>query len=442
MVTPALGTPSSGTVTNLTGTASININGTVGATTPAAGAFTTLSATGITTVAAGSAALPAIVSTTGTADTGFWFPAADTIAASTAGTERMRIDSAGNVGIGGTPTSFQKIVVAGTFPSASASTRGIDITGTIPSATTSGAFGVSTLLDTQAAAFTLADMTHFRAGQGTIGATSAVTNQYGFNASSSLTGATNNYGFYGNIASGTGRWNFYAAGTAENYFAGNVGIGSNVITANLDINTANATFRIRNASAGNDFSIKTVAGPITQAGSVSNTDLAFITNDVERMRVSSTGVVTMGSTPGASSLRVTPVASAVNYWALNGNVTGSAPALLVNGSDTNISAFHITKGTGNFGFYTGTTSGLTGAVQQFNIAHTSSAVNYLQVTGGATGNAATLSAAGSDTNIDIALTPKGTGVLKFGTYTAGILAQAGYITIKDAAGNTRNLLVG
>jgi len=38
----ALGTPSSGTVTNLTGTASINVNGTVGATTPAAGTFTTL----------------------------------------------------------------------------------------------------------------------------------------------------------------------------------------------------------------------------------------------------------------------------------------------------------------------------------------------------------------------------------------------------------------
>jgi hypothetical protein len=41
LVTPALGTPASGVVTNLTGTASININGTVGATTPAAGAFTT-----------------------------------------------------------------------------------------------------------------------------------------------------------------------------------------------------------------------------------------------------------------------------------------------------------------------------------------------------------------------------------------------------------------
>lgn len=46
LVTPDIGTPSSGVVTNLTGTANININGTVGATTPAAGTFTTLTATG------------------------------------------------------------------------------------------------------------------------------------------------------------------------------------------------------------------------------------------------------------------------------------------------------------------------------------------------------------------------------------------------------------
>ena len=48
LVTPALGTPASGVVTNLTGTASININGTVGATTANTGAFTTLSASGNT----------------------------------------------------------------------------------------------------------------------------------------------------------------------------------------------------------------------------------------------------------------------------------------------------------------------------------------------------------------------------------------------------------
>lgn len=45
-VTPALGTPSSGVVTNLTGTASININGTVGATTPTTGSFTTVTTSG------------------------------------------------------------------------------------------------------------------------------------------------------------------------------------------------------------------------------------------------------------------------------------------------------------------------------------------------------------------------------------------------------------
>jgi len=98
----ALGTPSSGTVTNLTGTASININGTVGATTSSSGAFTTLSATGVTTVQAGTAALPAIT-TTGDTNTGIFFPAADTIAFSEGGAEAARIDSAGNFGLGVTP---------------------------------------------------------------------------------------------------------------------------------------------------------------------------------------------------------------------------------------------------------------------------------------------------------------------------------------------------
>ena len=51
----ALGTPSSGTVTNLTGTASININGTVGATTASTGAFTTLAASGAVTLSGGTA---------------------------------------------------------------------------------------------------------------------------------------------------------------------------------------------------------------------------------------------------------------------------------------------------------------------------------------------------------------------------------------------------
>jgi hypothetical protein len=55
LVTPALGTPASGVVTNLTGTASININGTVGATTATTGAFTTLSTSSDVTLSGGTA---------------------------------------------------------------------------------------------------------------------------------------------------------------------------------------------------------------------------------------------------------------------------------------------------------------------------------------------------------------------------------------------------
>lgn len=57
--------------------------------------------TGVTAFPAGSAAAPSIIPT-GDTNTGFWFPAADTIAASTGGTERVRVTALGQVNIGRT----------------------------------------------------------------------------------------------------------------------------------------------------------------------------------------------------------------------------------------------------------------------------------------------------------------------------------------------------
>jgi hypothetical protein len=60
---------------------------------------------GVLTVTAGTAALPAIT-TAGDTNTGIFFPAADTIAFAEGGAEAMRIDSAGNLGLGVTPSAW------------------------------------------------------------------------------------------------------------------------------------------------------------------------------------------------------------------------------------------------------------------------------------------------------------------------------------------------
>jgi hypothetical protein len=170
------------------------------------------------------------------------------------GSERMRIDNAGRVGIGGTPSPWARMHVTGTYLSSGGVSIANYSTGAIPSTTTSSAAGFWSEPSTQAATFTLGSVRHFTAHNLSIGAGSTVTNQYGYFANSNLTGATNNYGFFSNIASGSGRYNFYAAGTAENYFAGFVGVGSTGSTGvslgiGKNITGATSAYGIYNAGA-------------------------------------------------------------------------------------------------------------------------------------------------------------------------------------------------
>lgn len=140
-------------------------------------------------------------------------------------TERMRIDNAGRVGIGGTPAASQSLAVSRSLTGDSQQ-YAVTSDGTVQSDVTGTARLYYSVGRTAATSFTLTNLRHFQAEQGTFGAGSTVSNQFGYFVTSNLIGATNNYGFWSDIPSGTNRWNFYANGTAQNYFAGNTLIGT------------------------------------------------------------------------------------------------------------------------------------------------------------------------------------------------------------------------
>jgi len=144
----------------------------------------------------------------------------------------------------------------------------------LQSSVTSNGSYFRTLASTQATAFTLTSLFHFRAAQGTFGLGSTVTQQFGFAVDNTLTGATNNYGFRGAIASGTNRYNLYMDGTAQNYFNGSVGIGITLPTNKFHVvNTDGAISNIFSTgsivpvtgSIQNDFD-----ATITPASDISN----------------------------------------------------------------------------------------------------------------------------------------------------------------------------
>jgi hypothetical protein len=276
------------------------------------------------------------------------------------------------------------------------------------------------------------------------------------------------------------RFNFYANGTAPNYFAGAVGIGTASPSAtNLEAVSTSAAIVARGSAttstavigvvAHDYYSVPSFKGTYLQQNSsattgttlgFANANLGFLafqnigaqaliyangasaivfgTTSIDRGRVSAAGVWSFGAAAGAESLRVTPVTSAVNYFNMQGSITGNTPALSVQGSDANIQFGVSSKGTSALNFFTNNFG-----QQQFGIVHTASAVNYLQATGGiATTGFPILSAVGTDTNIDLAINPKGTGNVRFGTLTANADAPiTGYITIKDSAGTVRKLAV-
>lgn len=140
-----------------------------------------------------------------------------------------------------------------------------------------------------------------------------------------------------------------------------------------------------------------------------NANTLFFRNDGVSARIlqERSGIVLLASatdfdTSNGTQLAIGNVSNAVNYFTAFAAATAGAPALAAVGSDTNITLEIRAKGTGGTFFQSG-------GGTQFRVINIASAVNHIQAAGGATTAAPRLEAVGSDTNIDVRLTPKGTG---------------------------------
>jgi hypothetical protein len=79
----------------------------------------------------------------------------------------------------------------------------------------------------------------FATVSGTVNGT--VNNEYGFSVNPTTSVATNFYGFHSGMASGAGRWNLYMQGTAANYLAGNLSVGTTTSSSRLTVQGSGST---------------------------------------------------------------------------------------------------------------------------------------------------------------------------------------------------------
>ena len=177
-------------------------------------------------------------------------------------TERMRIDSSGNVGIGAAVPATTKLYVVSTASAASTGEFGgyyqltagnttgaatkIALTGLSTSAAgntanfltgvqgdaqQNAAIATTTLTGVSGRAYTLAagTITNMVGVSSLIANAGAatVTNAFGYYIVDVAAGASN-YGYYSGVTAGANKYSFYAAGTAANYFAGDIQLGKTV----------------------------------------------------------------------------------------------------------------------------------------------------------------------------------------------------------------------
>jgi len=406
----ALGTPSSGTVTNLTGTASININGTVGATTATTGAFSTISATGVitSTLATGTAPFT-VASTTQVAN----------LNAATAGT-------AGNV---------TGIVLGANGGTGVANTgKTITLGGNL---TTSGAFA-TTLTSTATTALTLPI-------SGTV--ISTVNNM----ANNPVTGtpSASNYlrgdGTWSSIGATYTRTSFTATvgqtTFSATYTAGYLQVYQNGVMLNsTDYTASNGTSVVLAIGAATGDIIETIAYATTTALTPAGSDTQVQYNNAGTL-AGSANMTFDGTTLTAAKLAATAsVTASGNKGAISYGTLGY--------SDTNILASYASSVAGYNQVVLQNTSNNAAASTNFNISNDAgtATTNYGEfgINSSAFSGTGSFSTAGSvylaSASTDLAIGTYGANAVHFvvnsGATDAGSISSAGRWAINNASANT------
>lgn len=143
---------------------------------------------------------------------------------------------------------------------------------------------------------------------------------------------------------------------------------------------------------------------------------------------------------GNEVLKFSSVGSAINEVTVE-NTAGTNVILKATGASTNVNINIEQKGAAAIYLGVASCTGLRLVADQpildssgneyLKFSKTASAVNELTITNAATGNAPILSATGGDTNIDITLTPKGSGKLVL----SSSIVMNDYVFIYNATGN-------
>lgn len=226
------------------------------------------------------------------------------------------------------------------------------------------------------------------------------------------------------LSNGSGR--YYNCTANANAGSGFVVQGGGVVEANGSSSIGNTRYGIEFFGAG------TCTGLSTNSGNTMGVDNGnlYIDQGALGARLAATGDMRIDvngsnniyfNSSGGTQAHIAHTSGSVNFPLLTGT-SGTNVVFSANGAGANLDVSVKGKGTG-FVFI--------GNNKQ----------NYLRVNANASGTAPQLLAEGEDTDIDLFLGGKGSGVVRFGTYTlTADVACNGYITIKDSAGTIRKLM--